>query len=123
VEANRVPCGSPRQNGGYPNPQSARPGAAPSRIDSDAYHALEATYQPSYCATTLLMVSTGATDMSFLRSEGVQRYGVGAMTDLDDAAKGFGPHRARKPILEKSVYQHVPFFEVTSISGMKPWGG
>jgi acetylornithine deacetylase/succinyl-diaminopimelate desuccinylase-like protein len=101
--------------------RNTRPGAAPSRIDSDAYHAIEAAYQKIYGATTLPMMSTGATDMAFLRGKGIQCYGVGAMTDLEDAAKGFGAHSDQERILEESVYKHVQFWwtAVTSIAGAK----
>ncbi len=38
-------------------------------------------------------MSTGATDMAFLRAKGVACYGVGAMVDEEDAAKGLpGAH-------------------------------
>jgi acetylornithine deacetylase/succinyl-diaminopimelate desuccinylase-like protein len=98
--------------------RNQRPGAAPSRIDSDPYHFIEAAYKEVYGATTLPMMSTGATDMAFLRGKGIQCYGVGAMTDLEDAAKGFGAHSDQERILEESVYKHVRFFwtAVTSIA-------
>ena len=98
-----------------------RPGAAPSRIDSDAFHAIEAAYKSVYGATTLPMMATGATDMAFLRAKGIQCYGIGAMTDLEDAVKGFGAHSDQERILEESVYKHVQFFwtAVTSIAGMR----
>jgi hypothetical protein len=61
------------------------------------------------------------TDMAFLRAKGIQCHGVGAMTDLEDAAKGFGAHSDQERILEDSVYKHVQFFwtAVTSIAGAK----
>jgi acetylornithine deacetylase/succinyl-diaminopimelate desuccinylase-like protein len=101
--------------------RNQRPGAAPSRIDSDAYRAIESAFNQIYGATTLPMMSTGATDMAFLRAKGIQCYGVGAMTDLEDAAKGFGAHSDQERILEDSVYKHVQFFwtAVTSIAGAK----
>ncbi len=36
---------------------------------------------------TIPVMSTGATDMAFLRAKGVQCYGVGAMVDEEDAAE------------------------------------
>ena len=70
---------------------------------------------------TLPYMSTGATDMAFLRAKGVQCYGVGAMGDEEDAAKGFGAHSDQERILEEAVYKHVQFFweAVTSIAGAK----
>jgi len=102
-----------------PDDKNARPGAAPSRIDSDAYHALEAAYQKIYGVTTMPVMSTGATDMAFLRAKGVQCYGVGAMVDEEDAAKGFGAHSDQERMLEEALYKHVQFFwnAVSSIAG------
>lgn len=102
-----------------PDSKNARPGAAPSRIDSDAYHALEASYQRIYGVTTMPVMSTGATDMAFLRAKGVQCYGVGAMVDEEDAAKGFGAHSDQERMLEEALYKHVQFFwnAVSSIAG------
>ena len=102
-----------------PDSRNARPGAAPSRMDSDAYHALEAAYQRIYGVTTLPVMSTGATDMAFLRAKGVQCYGVGPMVDEEDASKGFGAHSDQERLLEEALYKHVQFFwnAVTSIAG------
>ena len=102
-----------------PDTRNRRPSAAPSPIDSSAFHALEAAYQKIYGVTTLPIMSTGATDMAFLRAKGVQCYGVGAMVDDEDAAKGFGAHSDQERILEESVYKHVQFYwqAVTSIAG------
>ena len=104
-----------------PKTTNQRPGAAPSRIDSDAYHALEASYKKIYGTVTLPLMSTGATDMAFLRAKGVQCYGIGAMSDLEDGAKGFGPHSDQERILVEAVYKHLQFFweAVTSIAASK----
>jgi acetylornithine deacetylase/succinyl-diaminopimelate desuccinylase-like protein len=66
-------------------------------------------------------MSTGATDMAFLRAKGTQCYGVGVMSDAEDAAKGFGAHSDQERILEDSLYKHVQFFwnAVTGIAGSK----
>jgi len=58
-----------------PNVTNQRPGAPPSRIDSDAFHAIEAAYSKIYGAVTLPVMLTAATDMAFLRAKGVQCYG------------------------------------------------
>ena len=102
-----------------PETRNQRPGAAPSRIDSDAFHSIEAAFQKIYGAVTLPLMQTGATDMAFLRAKGIQCYGVGAMADLEDAPKGFGAHSDQERILEEAVYKHVQFFwtAVTSIAG------
>jgi acetylornithine deacetylase/succinyl-diaminopimelate desuccinylase-like protein len=104
-----------------PETANARPGAAPSRIDSPAYHSIEAAYKKVYGVNTMPTMSTGATDMAFLRAKGVQCYGVGAMTDEEDAARGFGAHSDQERILEEAVYKHVEFFWdlVTEIAGKR----
>ena len=102
-----------------PVKKNLRPPAPPSRIDSPAYHALEAAYRKVYGVVTLPIMATGATDMAFLRAKGVQCYGIGAMVDEEDAPKGFGSHSDQERILEDSVYKHVQFFweAVTTIAG------
>jgi len=102
-----------------PETRNQRPGAAPSSISNDAYHAVEAAYRKIYGVPTLPVMQTGATDMAFLRAKGVQCYGVGAMTDEEDAGKGFGPHSDQERILEEAIYKHTAFFwdAVTSIAG------
>jgi acetylornithine deacetylase/succinyl-diaminopimelate desuccinylase-like protein len=93
-----------------PNAGNQRPGAAPSRIDSPAYHAVEAAFRKIYGVETLPYMATGATDMAFLRAKGMQCYGVGAMVDEEDAPKGFGAHSDQERILEEALYKHVQFF-------------
>jgi acetylornithine deacetylase/succinyl-diaminopimelate desuccinylase-like protein len=102
-----------------PETRNQRPGAAPSSITNDAYRAVEAAYRKIYGVQTLPVMSTGATDMAFLRAKGVQCYGVGAMVDEEDAAKGFGAHSDQERILEEAIYKHTQFFwdTVTSIAG------
>jgi acetylornithine deacetylase/succinyl-diaminopimelate desuccinylase-like protein len=104
-----------------PDTRNQRPGAPPSSITSDAYHALEAAYQKIYGVVTLPLMQTGATDMAFLRAKGVQCYGVGAMTDVEDGPKGYGPHSDQERILEEALYKHVQFFwqAVRSIAASK----
>jgi acetylornithine deacetylase/succinyl-diaminopimelate desuccinylase-like protein len=104
-----------------PETANQRPGAAPSKLDTDAYRAVEAAYKNIYGVITIPMMQTGATDMAFLRAKGVQCYGVGAMVDEEDAPKGYGPHSDQERILEQAVYKHVQFFwqAVNSIAGAK----
>ncbi len=104
-----------------PETTNQRPGAAPSRLDSDAYRAVQAAYKSIYGVITIPLMQTGATDMAFLRAKGVECYGVGAMVDEEDAPKGYGPHSDQERILEQAVYKHVQFFwqAVNSIAGAK----
>src|SRR6202167_467725 len=101
--------------------RNQRPGAAPSKLDSDAYRAVEAAFKSIYGVITIPLMQTGATDMAFLRAKGVQCYGVGAMVDEEDGPKGFGPHSDQERILEQALYKHVQFFwqAVNSIAGAK----
>ena len=102
-----------------PETNNQRPPAAPSSISNDAYRSVEAAYRKIYGVQTLPVMSTGATDMAFVRAKGVQCYGVGAMVDEEDAAKGFGAHSDQERILEDAIYKHTQFFweAVTSIAG------
>ena len=88
-----------------PMARGSRPGAAPSRIDTPVYHALEAAIEKVYQTTTLPMMGTGATDMAYLRAKGVQCYGVGAMGDEEDAPKGYGMHSDQERILDEAALQ------------------
>ena len=104
-----------------PESKNQRPGAAPSRLDTDAYRAIEAAYKKIYGVITMPMMSTGATDMAFLRAKGMDCYGVGAMVDQEDASKGFGAHSDQERVLEEAIYKHVQLFweAVTSIAGRR----
>lgn len=93
-----------------PSEGNERPGAPPSSLTSDAYKSIEAAYRKVYNVATSPMMQTSATDMAFLRAEGVQCYGVGAMLDEEDAPKGFGAHSDQERILMEALYKHVQFF-------------
>src|SRR5207253_4100277 len=51
-----------------PNQANQRPGAAPSRIDSEIFRAIEAADTKVYGVPTIPSMLTGATDMAFLRA-------------------------------------------------------
>jgi hypothetical protein len=57
----------------------------------------------------LPVMSTGATDMAFLRQKGVQCFGIGPMIDSEDGPKGFGAHSDQERILEEASYKFVRF--------------
>jgi len=90
-----------------PDTHNQRPAAAPSSISNDAYRSVEAAYRKIYGVQTLPVMSTGATDMAFLRAKGVQCYGVGAMVDEEDAAKGFA-HTATRSASWKRPFTNTP---------------
>ncbi len=102
-----------------PDTRNQRPGATPSSIKTPEYRAIEAAYKTVYGITTLPMMSTGATDMAFLRAKGVQCYGIGAARDDEDAIKGFGAHSDQERIREEAFFQHLQFFwtATTAIAG------
>jgi len=104
-----------------PETRNRRPVAPPSRIDSEAFRAIEAADQKAYQTITIPQMSTGATDMAFLRAKGVQCYGIGPMVDEEDAPKGFGSHSDQERILEEALYKFVQFnWEVvTALAGAK----
>jgi acetylornithine deacetylase/succinyl-diaminopimelate desuccinylase-like protein len=88
--------------------RDVRPGGT-SRIDSQGFRTIEATVKQHYGAVTLPTMSTGATDMAFLRAKGVQCYGIGPATDVEDGPKGFGAHSDQERILESELHRFVRF--------------
>ena len=86
-----------------------RPPSGSARLDSEAFMAIEANVTKHYKTVTLPTMSTGATDMAYLRAKGVQCFGVGPMTDVEDGPKGFGAHSDQERILESELYRFVRF--------------
>ena len=70
---------------------------------------LEAMLTKHYQAITLPTMSTGATDMSYLRRNGMQCYGIGPALDIEDGPKGFGAHSDQERILESELHRFVRF--------------
>ncbi len=89
--------------------RDTRPSTPVAKLDSDAFKALEANITKHYKAITLPTMSTGATDMAFLRSKGIQCYGIGPAADSEDGPKGFGAHSDQERILESELYRFVRF--------------
>lgn len=87
--------------------QFGRPLAPPSRVDSEAFRAIEASMQHVYQVATLPVLSNGATDMSFLRAKGIACYGIGPAVDIEDMPKGFGPHSDQERLLESELHRFV----------------
>lgn len=87
-----------------------RPKAAPSPLSTEAFRAIEATQKRIYPElVTIPFMLTGATDMSFLRAQGVPSYGIGPLVDAEDIEKGFGPHSDQERLLEVELYRYVRF--------------
>jgi acetylornithine deacetylase/succinyl-diaminopimelate desuccinylase-like protein len=89
--------------------RDTRPPTPPMRLDSDAFKAIESNVTKHYKAVTLPTMSTGATDMAFLRRKGIQCYGIGPATDIEDGPKGYGAHSDQERILESELYRFVRF--------------
>ncbi len=103
------------------NERNTRPKAPPSRLDNEAFHALETAARNIYGTITLPTMSTGATDMAYLRAKGVQCYGIGPAIDEEDGPQGFGAHSDQERLLESELHRFVRFqYEVIqSLAGRK----
>lgn len=89
--------------------RDVRPGGT-SRLNTDAFAAIEANVKKHYNVITLPTMSTGATDMAYLRAKGVQCYGVGPAIDVEDGPKGFGAHSDQERINESELYRFVRYY-------------
>ncbi len=89
--------------------RDVRPGTGNANLSSDAFRAIEANLTRHYKAVTLPTMSTGATDMAYLRAKGMQCYGVGPAIDTEDGPLGFGAHSDQERILESELYRFVHF--------------
>jgi acetylornithine deacetylase/succinyl-diaminopimelate desuccinylase-like protein len=89
--------------------RDTRPGAKPSRLDTEAFRTIEDAVKRNYDVLTIPVMSTGATDMAYLRARGMQCYGIGPMLDSEDGPKGFGAHSDQERILEEALYKFVRF--------------
>jgi acetylornithine deacetylase/succinyl-diaminopimelate desuccinylase-like protein len=89
--------------------RDVRPSARSAELDSEAFTAIEAGITRHYKTVTLPTMSTGATDMAYLRAKGIQCFGIGPATDMEDGPKGFGAHSDQERILEQELYRFVRF--------------
>jgi acetylornithine deacetylase/succinyl-diaminopimelate desuccinylase-like protein len=89
--------------------RASRPGTEPSRVNSEAFQVLEAAIRRTYNVPTLPTMATGATDMAFLRARGMQCYGVGPATDIEDGPLGYGAHSDQERILVSELHRFVQF--------------
>jgi len=90
--------------------RDTRPGGTEARIDSEMFKGLEASARANYDAPTLPAMSTGATDMAYLRGKGMQCYGVGPAIDTEDGPKGFGAHSDQERILESELTRFLHYY-------------
>ena len=87
--------------------RASRPATEPSRVTTEVFSAIEAGVKRLYNAPTLPTMSTGATDMAFLRAKGIQCYGIGPASDTEDGPKGFGAHSDQERILVSELHRFV----------------
>ena len=74
------------------------------------FAAIEANVKKHYNVITLPTMSTGATDMAYLRAKGVQCYGVGPAIDVEDGPLGFGAHSDQERINESELFKFVRYY-------------
>jgi acetylornithine deacetylase/succinyl-diaminopimelate desuccinylase-like protein len=87
----------------------SRPRAPASRLDEN-FRKIEASWKKVYPGiVTIPSMSTGATDMAYLRAKGVQCYGIGPAIDEEDGPLGFGAHSDQERILEQSLHEFLRF--------------
>jgi acetylornithine deacetylase/succinyl-diaminopimelate desuccinylase-like protein len=89
--------------------RDVRPGTSSARLDFEGFKAIEAAVKKNYNTVTLPTMSTGATDMAYLRGKGIECYGIGPAIDFEDGPKGFGAHSDQERILESELYRFVRF--------------
>ena len=89
--------------------RASRPQTGIQRLDSEGFKAIEAAVTRHYNTVTLPTMSTGATDMAYVREKGVQCYGIGPAIDFEDGPKGFGAHSDQERILETELHRFVRF--------------
>ncbi len=89
--------------------RDVRPTTAIAPLTSEAFRAIEGAVTRHYQAPTLPTMSTGATDMAYLRAKGMQCYGIGPATDIEDGPKGFAAHSDQERLLETELHRFVRF--------------
>jgi acetylornithine deacetylase/succinyl-diaminopimelate desuccinylase-like protein len=87
-----------------------RPIAPPSGIDNEMFAVMETVAERMYpVATTLPLMSTGATDMAQLRAKGVEAYGIGPARTLEEMNSRYGAHSDDELIAEEALVDMVRF--------------
>ena len=89
--------------------RDVRPATPSARLDSEVFKVLESAFARHYDTAVLPTMSTGATDMAYLREKGIQCYGIGPAVDAEDGPKGFGAHSDQERILESELQKFVRF--------------
>jgi acetylornithine deacetylase/succinyl-diaminopimelate desuccinylase-like protein len=89
-------------------PRDIRPHGS-TRLNTEAFQVIESAVTKHYSVPTLPLMSTGATDMAYLRARGMQCYGIGPALDIEDGPKGFSAHSDQERILEDELHRFVRF--------------
>jgi acetylornithine deacetylase/succinyl-diaminopimelate desuccinylase-like protein len=89
--------------------QNVRPAAPEARLDSEPFKAIEAAATRVYNVPAIPTMGTGATDMAQLRAKGMQCFGIGSATDVEDVPKGFNAHSDQERLLESELHRFVRF--------------
>jgi acetylornithine deacetylase/succinyl-diaminopimelate desuccinylase-like protein len=108
LEEVRKVVNDPAVKAEYSN-RAQRPAGAPAPLSAEGFRVLEAATKKHYGAVTLPTMSTGATDMAFLRAKGMRCYGIGPAIDSEDGPRGFGAHSDQERILESELHRFVRF--------------
>ncbi len=95
------------------------PAAPASHLHTDMFDALErAQKEVAPQAITLPLMTTGATDSSFLRAKGVQAYGIG-VPKTDEENRTVHGNDERIEIKQLGVFVRYEFAAVVSVAGRK----
>ena len=87
-------------------PMPGRDPAPASSITTDMFKALEKTTNRMYPGAVILpLAQTGASDLSPLRTKGIQAYGIGPLYESEE----WGAHSDNERILEKALHDFVKF--------------
>jgi len=89
--------------------RDVRPPTPAARLDTEALSAIQTAVAQNYDTVLLPTMSTGASDMAYLRAKGIQCYGTGPAVDVEDAPKGFGSHSDQERLSEDELYRFVRF--------------
>lgn len=84
--------------------------AASVNLDTEAFAVIEELYAQHYGVTVMPTMGSGATDMSFVRAQGVECYGVGPGIDREDGPLGYGAHSDLERILESELYRFMQVY-------------
>jgi acetylornithine deacetylase/succinyl-diaminopimelate desuccinylase-like protein len=105
------------------NGQNLRPSGTPARLGTQMFAAIEAAVKRNYDAPAIPAMGTGATDMAYLRKQGIECYGISAAVDAEDVPQGYGAHSDQERILESELHRFVKFTWDIVSTMVQPEGG